>query len=98
VVRDGGLAEADRLDEIADARLLTLGCRDDRHEAQARRIGERLQPAGERLGVGGRDGLAGERCAAHGIRHRSRHGSGRCLITAYEGQIGQGHEISLAEY
>ena len=65
-MRDGGLTEADRFGEVADARLVTFGCRDDRHEPQAHRVGECLEAAGEHFGISRGDGFAGEGRAARG--------------------------------
>ena len=42
MVRDGGLAEPDRIGQIADARFFALGRGDDRDETKAGRVGNAL--------------------------------------------------------
>ena len=58
MVRHSGLAQSDRLDQVTDARLRVLGCRDDGQQTEACRVGESFQRRGQLLGFDGRERLA----------------------------------------
>ena len=64
MVRDSGLPQADRIDEIADAGFIALVRRNKRDEPQPSRIGDRLEDPSERLRILDAQRIARQRRAA----------------------------------
>ena len=69
MVRDSGLPQAHRIDEIADAGFIALVRCNKRDEPQPSRIGDRLEDPSERLGILDAQRIARQRRAA-GFRGR----------------------------
>jgi len=73
------LTEVEQVGQVAHARLLALGCGDERDETQSRGVGDRLERAGEIFGLLSAERLARQRRAAggrvfHGQRQQGRSG------------------------
>ena len=76
VVRHGGLGQAERFGEVADAGLAAVVGGDHRQQPQPGRVGDRLQRPGEICCAGGGQRLADQRGTARDIGQRQRRGTG----------------------